>query len=74
MSSDTTDIDRTALRKTIRQTLRDADDPPQRSDLVATVAVVRGAPEQAIADELDALERHGFVYCVGDDDPAVKLP
>lgn len=72
--SNTDTIDRIALRRTIRQTIREADDPPTYSDLVGIVATGRGVPEEVVSSELDACEREGFVYCVGDDDPVVKLP
>jgi hypothetical protein len=72
--TDTTDVDRTAVRRTIRETIQAAAEPPSQSDLVDTVARLAGVPETAVRDELDACERHGFVYCVGDDDPEVKLP
>ena len=72
--SDTQDSDAVTIRRTIRQTIRDADDPPRRTALVELVSTRTGAPATAVRDELDACERHGFVYLVGDDDPEVKLP
>jgi len=68
MTESTTDIDRTALRQHIRETIRTADDPPLREDLVSIVAVEY--PEAAIEREIDALADAGFVHLLGDGDVA----
>lgn len=73
--TDTTDPDRTAIRTSIRETIRAADTPPKRGDLCALVATMTDTDAAAVAAELDELERTGFVYLVGDgDDAEVKLP
>lgn len=69
-----TDTDRIAIRKAIRETIRASDDPPTRNAVLDIVATTTGASADAVADELDACERHGFVYLVGEEDPVVKLP
>lgn len=73
--SDTTHppIDRPALRRTVRQTIQQADGAPSRDELIGGVIEEMGVPEAAVDSELDALERAGFVYLVGDV-PEVKLP
>jgi uncharacterized protein YgbK (DUF1537 family) len=73
MTHTTTDIDRPELRRTVRNTIRDRD-TVTRSTLVEAVAAETNAPNEAVNSELDALEREGFVYLVGDDDPEVRLP
>jgi hypothetical protein len=73
--TETHDTDRTAIRKRIRKTLQQAETAPRRASLTDTVARTADVPEPAVSDELDALEREGFVYLVGDgDDAEVKLP
>jgi hypothetical protein len=67
-------VDRTELRRSVRRTIKQADDAPHRSDVVGIVAAGMGVAETVVNDELDALEQHGFVYLVGDGDPEVKLP
>lgn len=61
------------LRKLIRQTINQADGAPRRSEVVSIVSKADGATEAAVRDALDESERLGFVYCVGDEDPEVKL-
>jgi Fe2+ or Zn2+ uptake regulation protein len=74
--------DRTAIRKTIREVIQQADNESlQRSYLLSEVEqqTAAGVDAAAARRELDALEREGFVYLVGDrefddgDDPEVKM-
>jgi hypothetical protein len=71
--TDTDETDRIAIRKRIRETIRAADEPPARADVLDTVAARESVAVDAVADELDACEREGFVYLVGET-PVVKLP
>lgn len=71
--TDTDTIDRLAIRKTIGREVRESDDAPARADVLDAVATAAGIPREIVADELDALERAGFVYLVGDV-PVVKVP
>jgi len=73
MSQNTDTIDRTELRKAIRNTVRDHPDLLPRAEVVTLVQEDTGVPEGTIHDEIDALEQHGFVYLVGDTE-VVKLP
>lgn len=73
--TDTDDsIDRIAIRRAIRETVRSSDEPPTRAECIGVVATTTTASESAVEDELDMLQRNGIVYLVGDDDPEVKLP
>lgn len=65
--------DRPTIRRTVRETITAAKTPPVRSDLVETVATIADCPTDAVDRELDALERNGYLYLVGGDDPEVKL-
>jgi len=60
--SETHTIDRTEIRRTVREAL-DAEDMA-RDELVATIATETETPDAAVSDEIDALEKHGFVYIV----------
>jgi len=74
MSENTTQtVDRTDLRKAIRNTVRDHPDLLPRAEVVTLVQEDTGVPESKIHDEIDALEQHGFVYLVGETE-VVKLP
>jgi len=73
MSQNTDAVDRTELRKAIRNTVRDHPDLLPRAEVVTLVQDATGVPEGTIHDEIDALEQHGFVYLVGDTE-VVKLP
>jgi len=73
MSQNNDTIDRTELRKAIRNTVRDHPDLLPRAEVVTLVQDATGVPEGTIHDEIDALEQHGFVYLVGDTE-VVKLP
>lgn len=66
-------IDRRTLRRAIREYI-EATDAPTWAEIVAVVAGNRGVDPAAIKTELDALESHGFIYCVPTDDgEEVKL-
>jgi len=73
MSQNTNTVDRTELRKAIRDTVRDAPEKLPRAEVVTLVQDEIGAPEQMIHNEIDALEKHGFVYLVGET-AVVKQP
>lgn len=74
MSENTTPtVDRTEIRKAIRDTVRDHPDLLPRAEVVTLVQEDTGVPETTIHDEIDALEKHGFVYLVGETQ-VVKLP
>jgi len=73
MTDNTKNSTRPDLRRNVRQTIRDRD-TVTRSTLVEAVAAETDNPTDAIDRELDALEREGFVYLVGDGDPEVRLP
>jgi hypothetical protein len=71
--SDTHNIDRPTVRRTVRKVVRGS--PVDVADVVERTAVTLDCPEHIVRDELDALEREGFVYLVGDGDSAeVRLP
>jgi hypothetical protein len=66
-------IDRTTIRATVREVVHDG--PVEKHEVVVRTATRLDIPESAVRDELDALERLGFIYCVGEGDSAeVKLP
>lgn len=67
--------DRTAIRKTVRQVV-DAATDPTRDDVEAAVAAACATGPETVSDELDTLERHGFIYHVPREDGVrvVKLP
>ena len=60
-------VDRTALRRAIREYI-EANDAPTWSEIVTAVAEETDADPTAVGRELDDLEGHGFVYCVPTDD------
>jgi hypothetical protein len=62
------------IRQTLQELLRERDDPPTRSELVLNANLRLDASAPMIAGEVDELERRGLVYCVGEDDPEVKIP
>jgi len=66
--------DASTIRRTIQQLLRERDDSPTRSEVVINANLRLDASAPMIAGELDELERNGLVYCVGENDPAVKVP
>ena len=66
-------VDRTALRKAIRQYI-ESHDAPTYSEIVNAVPGETGVEPTAVGRELDDLEAHGFIYCVPTDDgEEVKL-
>jgi len=74
MTSDT-DINRTELRRTVRKIIRESDTAPTRTALVESVVDAVGTNSETVDGELDALEREGFVYLVGDGaDTEVRMP
>jgi D-arabinose 1-dehydrogenase-like Zn-dependent alcohol dehydrogenase len=66
------------VRKDVRQAVADSVETRERAtvaEVVTDVAARFGVAEAAIKEELDALERNGFVYLVGDGSSAeVRLP
>lgn len=63
-------IDRVELRRAIKSTVEQMDSPDR--DVVANeIAADRGVPAAAVSDEIDDMERHGFVYLVNGE---VRLP
>ena len=66
-------VDRTALRRAIREYI-DANDAPTYSEIVNAVPAETDADPTAVGREIDDLEAHGFVYLVPTDDgEEVKL-
>ena len=66
-------VDRTALRRAIREYIKN-NDTPTYSEIAAAVAEETDADPTDVGRELDALERVGFVYLVPTDDgEEVKL-
>jgi len=71
-STDAT-VDRVAVRRTVREVVTDS--PVDKRQTINEVASRLDIPEEIAREELAELERHGFIYFVGDDDSAeVKLP
>lgn len=70
--TNTDTVDRRDVRKLIRATIQNADtDGADYEDVVGIVANKPGVTKEHVRDELDALERNGFVYLVNG---TVKLP
>ena len=66
-------VDRTALRRAIREYIKN-NDAPTYSEIAAAVAEATDADPTDVGRELDALERVGFVFLVSaDDGEEVKL-
>jgi DNA-binding IclR family transcriptional regulator len=66
-------VDRPAIRRAVRDVV--AGSPVDKRETISEVASRLEAREGAVREELNELERHGFVYLVGDgDDAEVKLP
>ena len=66
-------VDRRALRRAIREYIKN-NDAPTYSEIAAAVAEKTDADPKAVENELDALERVGFVFLVSTDDgEEVKL-
>ena len=67
-------VDRTALRRAIREYIKN-NDAPTYSEIAAAVAEETEADPTDVGRELDALERVGFVFLVPTDDgEEVRLP
>jgi len=65
--------ERVAVRRTVREVV--TGDPIDKAETISDVASRLETSEETVRDELDELERHGFVYLVGDGDSAeVRLP
>jgi len=65
--------ERVAARRTVRAVVTGG--PIQKGQTISEVASRLETSEETVRDELDELERHGFVYLVGDGDSAeVRLP
>lgn len=73
MSKSGSTLDRTELRKQITSVASNDADAPPRAVVVTQVVDAMGCTEEAVHNEIDTLERHGFVYLVGDDQQ-VKVP
>jgi len=67
MSQPETQQTRQQLRRTIR-TITERHDTITVAEVVSNAAVATGADEADVVNVLDELERHGFVYLVGDSD------
>lgn len=66
-------IDRTAIRRTVRKVIQNG--PVDRRETVVETASRLDIPESVVRNEVEELERLGFVYLVGEGDSAeVKLP
>lgn len=63
-------VDRRALRRAIRRYI-EGTDRALWSDITEAVAADCGVAATDVGRELDALERAGFIYCVGEE---VKRP
>jgi len=65
--------ERVAVRRTVSAVV--SGDPIDKAETISEVAGRLETSEETVRDELDGLERHGFVYLVGDGDSAeVRLP
>jgi predicted ArsR family transcriptional regulator len=65
--------ERVAVRRTVREVV--TGDPVDKGETISEVAGRLETSEGIVRDELDELERHGFVYLVGNGDSAeVRLP
>jgi len=74
MSESTDTVDkRVTIRRTVREVV--SGDPIQKGQTISDVASRLDSREGIVREELNELERHGFVYLVGDgDDAEVRLP
>jgi Mn-dependent DtxR family transcriptional regulator len=65
--------ERVAVRRTVREVV--TGDPIDKRQTISEVASRLETSEEIVREELNELERHGFVYLVGDgDDAEVRLP
>ena len=72
--TDAETVARVDIRRTIREHIRTTD-ARTRGETATHVVAVHGVTWSTATDELDALERAGFLYRVGDGASAeVKLP
>lgn len=66
-------IDKPAIRRAIKTYVEDR--PTDTAEVISEVAALQDCPERTVREVFDEMERHGFIYCVGDGDSAeVKLP
>jgi prophage DNA circulation protein len=63
-------IDTAEVRRTVRQTI-EAADSITRQECIEAVAATADAPESVVDEQLDLLEREGFIYLVNGE---VRLP
>jgi hypothetical protein len=71
-STDAT-VDRPAIRRAVRAVV--AGQPVDKRETISEVAGQLDSREAIVREELNELERHGFIYLVGDgDDAEVRLP
>lgn len=73
MSSES--VDKKTLRQSIRRYINGRQ-TAYRDDLVRTVANRQNVPADSVRSQVDALEKHGFVYMVDRDSDGteVKIP
>jgi len=65
--------ERVAVRRTVREVV--SGDPVDKAETISEVAGRLETTEETVREELAELERHGFVYLVGDGAGAeVRLP
>jgi Mn-dependent DtxR family transcriptional regulator len=65
--------ERVAVRRTVREVV--TGDPIEKGQTISGVASRLETSEEIVREELNELERHGFVYLVGDGAGAeVRLP
>jgi len=66
-------LDRPAIRRAIKTYAEDR--PADKAETINEVAALQDCPAEAVREIFDEMERHGFVYTVGDGDSAeVRLP
>jgi len=66
-------LDRPAIRTAIKTYAEDR--PVDKAETINEVAALQDCPAEAVREVFDEMERHGFVYTVGDGDSAeVRLP
>jgi predicted ArsR family transcriptional regulator len=65
--------ERVAVRRTVREVV--SGDPIDKDQTISEVAGRLETSEETVREELNELERHGFIYLVGDGgDAEVRLP
>jgi predicted ArsR family transcriptional regulator len=65
--------ERVAVRRTVREVV--SGDPTDKGQTISEVASRLETSEETVREELNELERHGFVYLVGNGAGAeVRLP